>query len=373
MGVYVDDIIICGSKLSEVEKIKQQIKSNFDITNMGEIKHILGIKVTRNRENKTIHLSQKFYIESLIEKFGMQVSKEMSTPLTPGSYFEPAQSVIAAPYRELIGSLLHATVCTRPDIATAVGILSRHLANPSETHWKAAKDILRYLKGTSSHGITLGGGGLNLVGYSDADWAECRMDRKSISGSVFMLGNGPISWSSRKQPNVALSSTEAEYVALSDATREALWIKKILVDLEIMKTNESVTIYEDNQSCIKLTSTTKFHNRTKHFDIRFHFTRQCVKSGDVCIKYLRTEEMIADIFTKNLNKPKFQYLRSKLGMCPEKDFSLRGRVGNQASTPSRALHNRNMQDAIPNTHAFNNDVVHSHASHNDVFHDHALQ
>ena len=194
----------------------------------------------------------------------------------------------------------------RPDIAFAVSKVARYTSKPTVEHWKAVKHIFRYLVGTINHGILFSRS--ECIGYSDADWGGDLDDRKSTSGFIYQIGEGPVSWSSCKQNSVALSTSEAEYVALASAAQEAIWLRQLMS--ELTKTPiKTITINEDNQSAICLSKNPQFHGRSKHISIKHHFLRDQVKEGSIEVKYCRTEEMIADMFTKGLSGERFMKLR----------------------------------------------------------------
>ena len=223
---------------------------------------------------------------------------------------------------------------TRPDLAAAVGVLSQFAADPCPTHWQALKRVLRYLKSTETHGLQFSScGSAKLLGYSDADWAGDIESRRSTSGYVFTLNNGCVSWRSKKQRSVALSSTEAEYMALSEATQEAVWLKVFLCELGEMTIDESVKIYEDNQGSIALAKNPEFHKRTKHIDIRYHFVREKVEDGQVNLVYCPTQDMLADMMTKPIVSVQFDFLRSKLGIQGLRIVESSGSVGEETSRP----------------------------------------
>ena len=208
------------------------------------------------------------------------------------------------------------STATRPDITAAVGVLSQYMSKLSKDHWMGVKRVLRYLKGTLNYGLkfSVHGEQAELNGYSDADLGGDVDTRRSTSGYVFQFGNGTISWSSRKQRTVAKSSTEAEYVALSLATQEAIWLRCLMKDFG-KQTDAPTTIYEDNQGAIELAKNAKYHSRTKHIDICHHFVRERVVSNEIRVIYCRTEDMVADIMTKGLPKPTFEKLRDLLCVC----------------------------------------------------------
>lgn len=205
---------------------------------------------------------------------------------------------------------MYITVCTRPDIAHAVSYLSQFNESFTEIHWKAAKRVLRYLKGTINHCLVFKKSGLDVMAYADADWANDDGDRRSYTGYVFTIGQSIVSWESRKQKTVALSSTEAEYISLADACKEGLFIRNFLKD--IINKSVIITMHNDNQSALKLCKTSLFHARTKHIDVRHHFIRQCVNDKIVMLKYLCTSDMLADILTKPLCRVKHNNFVSQL-------------------------------------------------------------
>lgn len=208
---------------------------------------------------------------------------------------------------------MYLALATRPDIAYAVSTLSRFMEDPRTTHWKAVQRVYKYIKGTRDFVLILGGDFMDLFGYSDADWAS-DMDRHSISGFVFFVGYGAISWSCKKQSLITLSSTESEYVALTHAAKELIWLRKLLLELLFLIPDRSTILFSDNQGAIRLSKDSTFHARTKHIDIRYHFIREAVESNQLVIPYCPTEEMIADIFTKSLGRTKLTKFRSLLGL-----------------------------------------------------------
>jgi hypothetical protein len=188
------------------------------------------------------------------------------------------------------------------------------MVEPRHFHWVAAKHVLRYLCGTVGYGLRyVSGGEVRLQGYTDSDWAGSAVDRKSTSGCCFSLGSTMISWFSRKQTSVALSTTEAEYIAASVASREAVWLWKLLAGLFDQEL-ETTLIHCDNQSCVKLSNNPVFHDRSKHIEIKYHFIQDMVQKGAVKLQYISTDEQIADILTKPLSREKFVYFRDKLGV-----------------------------------------------------------
>jgi hypothetical protein len=325
--LYVDDLLMASGDKGMMERLKTALMGRFKMTDMGELKHFMAIQMVRNRSNRTIWLSQHRYIAQTIKNFGLEDCKPISTPqdisvkLTKAmepQNDEEIKEMSTIPYRNAVGSLIYAMLGTRPDIAVAVGAVSQYLENPGIQHWKAVKRILRYLKGTLDFGLMLGGQQkrINLLGYSDADWGGDLDFRKSTTGIVFLLGVGAVCWQSKKQSSVALSSTEAEYMALSLAAKEVYWLRALLEDLKLDQ-HTPTTILEDNQGAIALSRNPTAHSRTKHINIRYHFIREAVEDGKVDLVYCRTEEMVADILTKALPAVKFTYLRSKMGVMTQ--------------------------------------------------------
>ena len=254
IAVYVDDIMIVSDSIKEIRNFKHFLAQKFDIKDQGEIGYCIGLEF--NRDNGGISIRQKGYILDILKKFGMADSKSVSTPMDIGVKLTHPEGAMEKkyaelPYRELVGALMYLATATRPDIAHAVSFLSQFLTNYRQEHWTATKRVLRYLRGTPGIGITYGCGGSSIIGFSDSDWGNCLTDRRSYTGYIFMYNGGAVSWESRKQRTVALSSTEAEYMALTEASKEAIHLKGLLKFLsrnEIQRTPQrssfSVTIKE---------------------------------------------------------------------------------------------------------------------------------
>jgi hypothetical protein len=271
------------------------------------------VRIHRDREKRTITLDQSTYIQQMLQTFGMDKCRPVATTAEgvlrrlPEGEGRPDQL-----YMSIVGSLLYAAMITRPDIAAAVQMLSRHLQRSGPEHLAAAKRVLRYLLGTIDMCLVYGGTGpVKLVGYSDADWAGDPDTRRSTTGYTFTLGRGSVSWESRLQPTVALSSCESEYVAASTATQEAVHLRLLLSELGFPQEGPTI-IYEDNQGTIALSENPMLQKRTKHVDIRYHFVREKVLSGEIKLVYIPTQDQVADILTKPLQKQRIIELRSKL-------------------------------------------------------------
>ena len=320
--LYVDDLLIAAT-FCFLDPIKLLLNQRFRMKDLGEAKSLLNIEIIRDRKKGQIILRQSGYIKSILSYFNMSDCKPISTPMevksSLPSLLETPATASNIPYRQAIGKLIYAASGTRPDIAFATSILSRHLQAFNHQHWDAVKRILRYLQGTIHYGLVFSSGGSNpliLEGYSDADWAGDVLDRKSTSAYLFMLGGAPISWMSKKQATIALSSTEAEYLATTQAAKEALWLRSLLADLGHPQ-QQPTTIHEDNQGCIALSKNPVFHARTKHLDVQAHFIRHQVKANQVTLEYCPTQDMVADFLTKPLHQPQLVRLCQLAGITPE--------------------------------------------------------
>ena len=291
-------------------------------------KQFLGIAIQRNRKEQSILLSQEKLIQETVDVAGMtdctptycpfEISRPLSKEMRAKDHKKRLEMETRL-YREVKGILLYVSLNTRPDIAAAVSIASRYVSNPGPGHWQGVQKILRFLKGTSSYGLCIQvTGGLDLIGYSNSGWAGDISTRQSTSGHIFQIHGSIVAWKSKKQNSIALSITEAEYMALSDATKELLWLNHQLDDMGL---NQPSTIMnEDNQGCIALAQNPGDHPRTKHINIRFHFIRAHVQSGKMELKYIATEKNVAEIMTKPFGRIIFLKLREMLNLRDSEDF-----------------------------------------------------
>ena len=317
LSLYVDDILIAGNDKGYVIEIKDWLSSHFEMKDMGEAAYILGVKISRDRSKNLLSLSQDTYIKKVLERFNMQDCKPIDTPTTKSGALsrklcpntpEEKEQMNKVPYSSAVGSLMYAILCTRPDICYAVRMVSRYQSNPGQEHWKAVKRILRYLKGTMGYSLCYQGTDLHLKGYTDADWGGDLDERKSTSGFVFLLNNGAISWSSKKQSCIALSTMEAEFVASASAVQEAIWLKRFMDHLGVNDNAKGPIIVNcDSQAAIAYTKDPKYHGKTKHIDIKYNFVKDMVSQKEVHIKYISTHDMVADPFTKPI--PRYVYYR----------------------------------------------------------------
>ncbi|KAE8706560.1 hypothetical protein F3Y22_tig00110392pilonHSYRG00195 [Hibiscus syriacus] len=265
--LYVDDMLVAGPNKDHIEELKEELAREFEMKDLGSTNKILGMQIHRDRSNRKIWLSQKNYLKKILSRFSMQDS---------------------------LGSLMFAMICTRPDIAQAVGVVSRYMANPGKEHWNIVKRILSYIKGTSNVALCYGGSNL--------------------------LINGAVSWVSKLQSVVATSTIEAEYVAATQASKEAIWLKMLLEELG--HNQEYVSLFCDNQSVLHLAKNLAFHSRTKHIRVQYHFIREKVEEGTVDMQKIHTKDNIADFMTKAINADKFTWCRSSCGLSETCDFAL---------------------------------------------------
>ena len=320
--LYVDDMGIASNSPELRMHIIKSLQAEYEIKDQGELNWILGMKVTRDRPSRTLRLDQSQYITSVLSKFGMDQCKTVSTPALPGTQVtkadcpttdEQKQEMVAVPYKSLAGSLLHAVNGTRPDICFATNILCRYMSNPGPAHWSAGKRILRYLAGTSSLGLQFSAqpsDSPRLCGFSDADWGSDPDHRHSTTGYVFFMAGAPISWATKRQPTVALSSMEAEYMAATAACQEALSLRSLLQEIGLSQV--TVPVYIDNQGAIFQAQNSVVNARSKHIDIKHHFVRECLEQGHVDAKWIPTKDQIADILTKSLPTTLFKQFRGLL-------------------------------------------------------------
>ena len=318
VAVYVDDLIVIAKTPETIKKIKESLAARFKMKDLGKLHYCLGISIQHDEERGSLWMDQRQYIQSLLKRYGLSQAKTATTPADINVKLVKndgvSKPVNPLNYQSMVGSLLYAAITTRPDIAQAVGAVSKFNSCPTEAHLTAVKRIFRYLKGTIDLCIKYERSADNrLVGFSDADWAGDLTDRHSTTGNLFMMSGAAIDWISKKQPVVALSTTEAEYVALSAATQEAVWLSRLLTDIKAPP-KEPILIKEDNQGTIAVARNPVSHNRTKHIDIKFHYVREALEDGIIDLTYCPTEQMTADMLTKPLARQQFETFRLKMGL-----------------------------------------------------------
>ena len=310
--VYVDDILITGSNPRLITQLKEHLQCTFQTNDLGIIHRYLGVQF--EKASTGLHMHQTEYALSILSLFNMDDCSPSFTPLPEGlvlSKDSGTPPVDAKLYRMLVGKLLFLTK-TRPDIAHAVSVVSRFMQHPQETHLQAAKHILRYVRRYPNLGLFYKQGGENyLHGYTDADYGQDIDDRISVGAYIFFIGKSPVSWNSKKQSSTSRSSCESEYRALARCSCEAVWIRRLLGELKVLS-NEPTHIFCDNQSSIKLSYNPVFHEKSKHFEIDFHFTRQKVEENIIKVEFIPSQEQPADILTKSLGRIKFKGCRKRL-------------------------------------------------------------
>lgn len=308
--VWVDDLIIAASSESILESVKGMLTERFKMKDMGRLKHFLGIDFEQTEG--LVKMSQEKYVNKILERFDMQNCKSRETPCELKLDFsEDAEKMKdKRKFREAVGSLIYLSTCTRPDLSFVVSKLSQNFAEPTEQHWNTVKHVFRYLKGTTKHELSFRKNDTEKLGlkvYSDADWASDTQDRRSTSGYCVSLSeeSSLISWKTRKQSTVALSTCEAEYMSLASAIQECIYLKQLLRNMDRYQ-YAPTKVYEDNQGTIALARNPVCRQRCKHIDIKYHFIRETVNDGKVILEYCPTEEMIADIMTKPATKQKLK-------------------------------------------------------------------
>lgn len=311
--LYVDDILIASQSKMEVDLLKKLLRTEFEMKDLGPARRILGMDILRDRRSGVLRLSQEKYLEQVLKTFGMQDASSVQTPI--GSQFklkavskpeeaDQMKKMENVPYASAVGSLMYAMVGSRPDLAYGLGLVSRYMGKPGTEHWAAVKWMLRYIKGAASLSLLFTkGSDFQVRGYCDSDYASDRDRSRSITGFVFTVGGNTVSWRSCLQKVVALSTTEAEYISLSESSREAVWLKGICEELGFKQ--QAAEIYCDSQSAIYLAKNSMFHERTKHVRVKYNFIRELVAHGFVKVLKVHTSENPADALTKVLPGEKF--------------------------------------------------------------------
>ncbi|KAJ9520269.1 hypothetical protein QJQ45_030268 [Haematococcus lacustris] len=322
LAVYVDDCLLAVSKgdMGTLEWVKQQLAAVFDIHQLGPVEQFLGMRISRDRAARQLVLSQEQYALSVVDRYGLADSRPRAVPLSTAEQLQregvQQQSEGGHSFAEVIGSLQHLAVVSRPDIAHAVGVLAKFMSAPTKEHWRVLRGVLRYVADTAAMGLMYGASA-GLVGFCDADFAGDTDTRRSTTGHVFMLHGGAVSWSSRRQPTVAASTTESEYMACSAAGKEGLWLRGVLADLSLgSAVVQPVTIMCDNEAALTLVKHPIASARSKHIDVLHHFVRERVARGELVFKFCGSAANVADVFTKALPSVKFEFC--KAAQCKDK-------------------------------------------------------
>jgi histone deacetylase 1/2 len=313
--LYVDDIVLTGSSPALLQHVVDHLRAEFAVKDMGELRFFLGIDVKRTSTG--FYLSQEQYAEDILQRAGMSSCKPVSTPVDSRGKLPAAGAAIddVSSYRRLAGALMYLTI-TRPDLASAVQQACLHMHDPRAPHMTMLKRILRYVRGTSSHGLHLHASPtLDITVYSDADWAGCPDTRRSTSGFCVFLGESLVSWSSKRQPTVSRSSAEAEYRAVANVAAECIWLRQLLGELHC-HIDKATVVYCDNVSAVYMSSNPVHHKQTKHIELDIHFVRERVQLGDLRVLHVPTGEQFADVMTKGLPTSTFEAFRSSLCVAP---------------------------------------------------------
>lgn len=312
--IYVDDMVIAGNSLEEIQEVKASLSKKLWMKDMGQLRYFLGIEIDQTGQG--IFLSQRKYVTDLLKEYGLRKCRTLKLPLDTHVKLTADQGdALGDPteYQRLVGKLIYLTI-TRPDIAYSVHVLSKFMHSPTTAHMQAAKRVLRYLAGSTHQGILFANQNTaKLSAYCDSDWAGCPATRRSTSGFCVLLGKSPISWKSKRQTVVARSSAEAEYRSMALAVCEVLWIKQLLRDLGV-KLTDPTAIMCDNQAAIAIAANPVQHEKTKHVEIDCHFIRDKAKQGVIHPTFVPSSAQLADILTKILTVDQHYKLLSKLGV-----------------------------------------------------------
>jgi hypothetical protein len=318
--LFVDDTtaVFHQEDTAEWNAVLKELHAKYEIKDMGDAEWLLGMKVRRDRASHQIMLSQEQYIVKAAERYGVQLSSK--PPSTPGVDYQEETAAKSPPcdktlFQQLTGTLIYATISTRPDAAHSVHVLTRHMNDPTEYHLQLAYRVLEYLLATKDQQLMFEGGymdaPLQIECYADADYASKEGGRYSITGEVLMVNKRPVNWMTKKQSGVALSSTEAELYAQLAGMTELQWIKILFNELQIpFKT--PLTLFCDNKSTIHMMKNGTKSERTKHVDVKFTYIKDVLESGVITLEWIKSRENVADIFTKNLPPTTFQSHRVSL-------------------------------------------------------------
>jgi hypothetical protein len=314
MLIYVDDIIITGSCKKVVDVLMQKLRESFAVKDLGKLSYFLSIQVSNTDDG--IALTQEKYASDILRRVNMHNCHAIATPMSSSEKLSKAAGTpltddMAFSYRSTVGALQYLCL-TRPDISFVVNRVCQFLSVPTDVHWSAVKRILRYVKGTMNFGLRIQKStSTELNVYTDTDWAGCPDDRRSTGRYAVFYGPNLVSWSSRKQPIVSRSSTEAEYKAIANGIAEITWLQSVLKELGVFQSHAQ-TLWCDNLGATFLTANSMFHARTKHKEIDFHFVREKVAAGALKVHFISSRDQLADIFTKALSRDMFDRLKFEL-------------------------------------------------------------
>lgn len=322
LALYVDDLVVAATLQKLMDKIKGALTERFKMKELGDLSYCLGVHVVRNRSAGTIMLHQSKYVSEILQRFNLTAAT-LSTPMTTDVKLSKDQQpqgqaeideMKDVPYKQSVGCLIYLNVWTRPDISKATQEVAKYSRNPGRAHWNAVKRIYQYLLSTRDYGLVYHGSGtgkLSVVGWSDADWASDPDERRSIAAFVFTINGTAITWNCKLLPTICLSSAESEYGALSRAGKELVSIRITLSDVG-QSMDEPMLINSDSQSVIALASSSRFHSRTRHIGVAQHFIRQLIQDNQAVLRYVSTEDNVADLLTKALSRDKHFMLMTRI-------------------------------------------------------------
>jgi hypothetical protein len=310
--IYVDDIIITGDDREEISRLQGQLASEFEMKNLGGLKYFLGIEIARS--NQGIFLSQRKYIQDLLSEVGLLECKPIDTPIVQNHKLGIYPDQILADkgkYQRLVGKLIY-LLHTRPDIAYAVGVVSQFMHCLCEEHMEAVTRILKYLKSSPGKGLIFSkNGNLEVKGYTDADWVGNCLDRKSTSGYFTFVGGNLVTWRSKKQNVVALSSAELEFRGMAKGLCKLLWLKTLLIEIGFNLKSE-MSLFCDNKAAINISQNLVQHDRTKHVEVDRHFIKHNLEMKTIQFPFVKSEDQLADILTKAVSSKDFHSSLVKL-------------------------------------------------------------
>ncbi|KAI3752389.1 hypothetical protein L2E82_24403 [Cichorium intybus] len=315
-----------------LQDVKSWLGNCFAMKDLGEAAYILGIRILRDRKRKLIGLSQCIYLEKVLKRFSMENSKKGELPIQSNAKLSKTQTpsideeiaeMSRVPYASAVGSIMYAMTCTRPDVSFALSMVSRYQGNPRKAHWIAVKNILKYLRRTKNMVLVLGGSDdLKVSGYTDASFQTDKDSGRSQSSWVFLLNGGAVTWKSSKHETVADSTCESEYIAASEASKEAAWLKNFIGDLRVVPSiQEPVELFCDNEGAVALTKELRDHGKSKHIERKYHYIRHQVEEGHLLVKRVSSEDNLADPLSKALSRIKHNQHARSIGLKDDISFS----------------------------------------------------
>ena len=322
--IFIDDITFASSNSAAIDCAVKELSSHFKLRDLGPTSFLLGIEIVRNLAKHQISLSQRQYIIDALERFNMSDCNPIGTPMDPGAHLSSSMSpqspeeqkiMEKIPYLSAVGTLQYLATSTRPDISFTVGVLARFNSNPGIQHWNAVKHLFCYLKGTLDYKLVYGPTDSSqlFITYTDADHGGNPDNGRSTGGYAVVIGGGAVSWSSRLQPVVTLSTTEAEYIAAVEAGKELVWMRNLLAEFGYTHSSPSHLLI-DNNSAVTVSKNPEHHGRMKHLDLRSHWLRDTVEAGIITPIHVPTSLQAADIFTKPLKRQKIDVCLDLLGI-----------------------------------------------------------